>query len=137
MVLLSWCKYTLACSNSSKSRTPAPSPITNPSRFCLKREPYFKIIITINYRRNENDTIALTEMSKTNLKIKISPTVQKFWIQIYSWILYSTHCQISHFQIGFPLMKIQHLVLMIQNYHLLILKLTKDNVAFSAFTYYH
>ena len=26
--------YTLACSSSSKSRTPAPSPITNPSRFC-------------------------------------------------------------------------------------------------------
>jgi len=26
---------TLACSNSSRSRTPAPSPMTNPSRFCL------------------------------------------------------------------------------------------------------
>ncbi|MFS7950085.1 hypothetical protein Hanom_Chr06g00579191 [Helianthus anomalus] len=32
--LIDMCKlrYTLACSNSSRRRTPAPSPITNPSR---------------------------------------------------------------------------------------------------------
>ena len=31
---MSYILYTLACSSSSKSRTPAPSPITKPSRFC-------------------------------------------------------------------------------------------------------
>jgi hypothetical protein len=45
--------YTLACSSSSKSRTPAPSPITKPSRFChaiktrlTKQEEFPNIIRT-------------------------------------------------------------------------------------------
>lgn len=29
--------HTFACSNSSRSKTPAPSPMTNPSRFCIKQ----------------------------------------------------------------------------------------------------